>query len=88
MGVVELGLLTYDCKSTWSSGLWFHLGLSLKATLTNNLTHKLVQFCSYKWIGHGGLIRVDGLLHNNFCILKFCWCFNTNVHKMEQVMHS
>jgi hypothetical protein len=35
MGVVGLGLLTYDYKSTSLSGLWSHLGLSLKVALTN-----------------------------------------------------
>jgi hypothetical protein len=65
--------LTYDCKSTWSLGLWSHLGLPWQI----NLTHKLVQFILASGLAMGGLIRMDGLLHKNFCILKFFWYFGT-----------
>jgi hypothetical protein len=85
MGVPRLGLLTYDYKSTWSLGLWSGLGISPKATLTNNPTHKLVQFCSCKWVGHGKTGQSEWVVTQQLLHSKVMLMFWYHLHKMEQV---
>ncbi len=77
MGVVGLGLLT-----------WLQMNMIVKFTvsfraITKGCLNKQIQPISYyKFVlaivlAMGGPIKVDGLVPNNFCILKFCWCFGT-----------
>ncbi len=77
MGVVGLGLLT-----------WLQINIIVKFTIsfkaiTKGFPDKQIQPIScYKFflaivLTMGGLVRMDGLVPNNFCILKFCWHFGT-----------